>query len=67
VAPALDLGSGFALFAINNTYLTAPFFSFKPESLKEHKYDLSGDLNEQTREAIKRGDNKGVKKLLEVF
>eukprot|EP00466_Bigelowiella_natans_P019981 jgi/Bigna1/129071/aug1.8_g3779 len=39
--------------------------SFKPESQKEHKYDLNGDLNLQTREAIKKGDDDGVKKLLE--
>mmetsp|Transcript_8056 Transcript_8056/g.11421 ORF Transcript_8056/g.11421 Transcript_8056/m.11421 type:complete len:115 (-) Transcript_8056:85-429(-) len=38
---------------------------FKPESQREHKYDLSGNLNEQCRDAIKNGDNSGVKKLLE--
>jgi hypothetical protein len=38
-------------------------FSFaKPSSVVT--YDMSGDLNEQCREAIKTGDNPGVKKLL---
>mmetsp|Transcript_23275 Transcript_23275/g.41183 ORF Transcript_23275/g.41183 Transcript_23275/m.41183 type:complete len:113 (+) Transcript_23275:53-391(+) len=38
---------------------------FKPESQKKHTYDLNGNLNEQCREAIKKGDDTGVKKLLE--
>ena len=42
-----------------------PSPSFKPENLKEHHYDFKGDLNEQTREAIKNGDTSGVRKLLE--
>mmetsp|Transcript_29366 Transcript_29366/g.54981 ORF Transcript_29366/g.54981 Transcript_29366/m.54981 type:complete len:105 (+) Transcript_29366:34-348(+) len=38
---------------------------FKPQSQQKKTYNLNGNLNEQCRDAIKNGDNEGVKTLLE--